>query len=102
MGLTKSYLYSDDNNYLAWLFRTVAHPARLTILQYLLDHGSSTNKVLIEHLQLSQSTVSEHIKCLLKFKLIVAQQHETSMVYTIYEPMWNQVKALARWFVAEE
>lgn len=102
MGLSKNHLYSEDHNYLALIFRTLGHGARLTILNYLLEHGRATNKELVEHLQLSQSTVSEHLRCLKSINLVVATQQETSMIYNINQPLWVQMKAFAWWFGSEE
>jgi DNA-binding transcriptional ArsR family regulator len=98
MPLTKHHLYSQELNHLANIFRVLGHGARLTILKYLLDQGSANNKELVEYLQLSQSTVSQHLKELASIDLVVVTQRETSMIYSINE----QEKALARWFGAEE
>lgn len=92
MGLSKHHLYSDEQNKWALIFKTLGHGARISILQYLLDQGRANNKELVGHLQLSQSTVSEHLKCLQSIDLIIASQHETSMIYSINEPLCRELR----------
>jgi ArsR family transcriptional regulator, arsenate/arsenite/antimonite-responsive transcriptional repressor len=81
MPITKYNLYPQQLNQISHIFKVLSCPARLTILKYLLDHGSSNNKELVEYLQLKQSTVSEHLKQLISIDLVVATQLETSMLY---------------------
>ena len=40
MGITKSELFSDKKNTLATMFKVLAHPARLAILQYIINQKS--------------------------------------------------------------
>ncbi|MDX1315858.1 MAG: transcriptional regulator, partial [Eudoraea sp.] len=40
MGVTKSQIFSDRQNELAQIFRVLAHPARIAILQYISDQKS--------------------------------------------------------------
>ena len=98
MGQSKNHLYSENHNYLAQIFKTLGHGARLTILQYLLDHGRASNKELVESLQLSQSTVSEHLKCMRDIDLINATQQETFMIYSINKSFWEELREFARSF----
>jgi hypothetical protein len=37
MGLTKSDIFSDEQNKLASLFKVFGHPARVAILQYIIN-----------------------------------------------------------------
>ncbi|KIC92602.1 helix-turn-helix transcriptional regulator, partial [Flavihumibacter sp. ZG627] len=62
MGITKTEFYEDNVNYLASVFDILGHPARLTILFYLKEHGSATIGELTNAIPLAQSTISEHIK----------------------------------------
>lgn len=102
MGQQKDFLYRDEINHVALLFRTLGSSARLTILGYLLEHGSATNKELVEALTLSQSTISQHIRHMKAMNLVTATQRENCMIYTVSEPLWAQMKVAARNFGAEE
>lgn len=83
MPISKSYLYPDEFNRAAILLQALGHGARLCILSFLLEHGKANNKELVEHLGLSQSTVSGHLKILATVDIIVATQFETSVFYQI-------------------
>lgn len=43
MGVTKSNLFSTDQNELARLAKALAHPARIAIIQYLLKTNTCVN-----------------------------------------------------------
>jgi DNA-binding transcriptional ArsR family regulator len=48
----------------------ISHPARIEILQYLAGCECSCCKDLVEHLDLAQSTVSQHLKILVEAGLV--------------------------------
>src|SRR4051794_1056356 len=98
MPITKYNLYPQQLNQISHIFKVLGCPARLTILKYLLDHGPSNNKQLVEYLQLKQSTVSEHLKQLVCIDLVVATQQETSMIYKICENTMQQMPYLVNCF----
>ena len=99
MGVSKN-IFSEKKTALALLLKTLGHGARVSIIQYILDHGSATNKGLVDSIQyLSQSCISEHIAQLKNINLIIANQRDTSMIYTINQQLWNEIKDLARGFV---
>ena len=82
MGLSKKH-FSPTHLYLAQLYSALGAAPRLAILEYLVQNGQANVKELTEHLQLSQSTVSAHLKRLLSINLIEAREVETSVIYTI-------------------
>ena len=94
MPLTKHHLYPQRFIQLSNTFKVLACPAQLTILKYLLDHGSSNNKELGEHLGLSQSTLSAHIKQLKSIDLMGATQLETSMIDRVNDAVWPNMPRL--------
>jgi ArsR family transcriptional regulator len=62
MGLTKSEHYTLKQNQIATLLKAIAHPARIAIIEYLLKKEECICNDLVNHLPLSQPTVSQHLK----------------------------------------
>jgi len=60
MGLTKSDMFSDEQNKLASLFKVFGHPARVAILQYIINQKSCICNDLVDKLGLAQATISQH------------------------------------------
>jgi DNA-binding transcriptional ArsR family regulator len=64
------------------LFRTVAHPARIGILQ-MLDEGDKNLHELYEQFGCSQSVMLQHIRILRDWSLIECKKEGTSKYCTI-------------------
>lgn len=64
MGLSKVELFTDEQNYLANMAKALAHPARIAILQQLMENGQCICGDLVHKLPLSQATISQHLKAL--------------------------------------
>ena len=62
MGLTKSEIFSTEQNQLAQLLKALAHPARIAILQELMKSNTCICGDLVEELGLAQATISQHLK----------------------------------------
>ncbi len=54
--------FSDEIILRAWLYKALAHPARLAILQYLADIQTCITGDIAEELPLSRTTVNQHLK----------------------------------------
>jgi DNA-binding transcriptional ArsR family regulator len=77
----------------AVLFRGFGDPSRLAILSHLML-GEHKVRELTEHLGLAQSTVSEHLRCLLDCGLVRVRAQGRASVYSLaVEP---QVRELLR------
>jgi len=61
MGETKRLDGAERLRLLAML-RAISHPMRFEILQFLLSHPHCYTKEVVDHLPISQATVSQHIK----------------------------------------
>lgn len=61
--------------------KAMGHPARITILKYLMSEGPSTCQQIVDHLPYSQSTVSGHLQKLKEGGLISMKSHKTSSIY---------------------
>lgn len=67
------------------LFRSLADPARLSILQHLAV-GERRVVDLTAHLGLAQSTVSGHLSCLRDCGLVVARAEGRASLYSLARP----------------
>lgn len=81
----------------AGLFRTLAEPARLVILQHL-RLGEHRVVELTEHLGLAQSTVSKHLAGLKEHGLVVSRPQGRSSVYSLahVEPLTELLASAER------
>jgi ArsR family transcriptional regulator, lead/cadmium/zinc/bismuth-responsive transcriptional repressor len=64
MGTSKTKLFTERQNRLAALAKALAHPARVAILEYLVQKGACVCGDIVEELPLSQSTISQHLKAM--------------------------------------
>ncbi|MEQ9402545.1 MAG: metalloregulator ArsR/SmtB family transcription factor [Cyclobacteriaceae bacterium] len=92
MGVTKSNLFTEEQNELALLAKAFAHPARIAILEHLLKTNQCINGDLVNELGLAQATISQHLKELKSIGLIAGTVEGTSMCYCINTPVWEKVK----------
>jgi len=61
MGISKTSLFTQNQNELALIAKAFAHPARVAILEYLLKANQCINSDLVEELGLAQATISQHL-----------------------------------------
>ncbi len=64
MGLTKTELFTDYQNKIAIMAKAIGHPARVAILEHIINEGSCVCGDIVSKLPLSQSTVSQHLKAM--------------------------------------
>lgn len=98
MGLTKTDLFTEEQNELAQIAKVLGHPARIAILQHLLKTNSCINSELVQELGLAQATVSQHLKELKNLGIIQGNIEGVSMCYCIEPEKWNQIKVLIQSF----
>lgn len=94
MGLTKTDLFTKEQNELALLAKAFAHPARIAILQYLLASNKCINSDLVNELGLAQATISQHLRELKNVGLIQGNIEGVSMSYCINSEKWESVQKL--------
>ena len=70
MGLTKRVGFKQDVNDVANVFKALGHPARIQIMNVLLNTKTATCGEIVKVLPLAQSTVSKHLLELKKAELI--------------------------------
>lgn len=94
MGLTKSDLYTDAQNEISQLAKTLGHPARIAILQHLAKINSCINGDLVQEVGLAQATISQHLRELKQVGLIQGTVEGVSMSYCINPEKWQHARAL--------
>ncbi len=92
MGITKSSLFSSKQNRLAESFKVLSHPARIAILNYLVDQESCINSTLVKELGLAQATISQHLNALKQHGLIKGTVDGSSMCYCINRKKWDLLR----------
>src|SRR3978361_2383104 len=93
MGVTKSEIYTDEQNKLAVQLKAIAHPARIAILQELIKANACICGDLVEELGLAQATISQHLKELKNAGLIQGTVEGASVCYCMDPKVWKQFKA---------
>ena len=92
MGLTKTLLFSQEQNTIASIAKALGHPARIAILQHLLKTNTCINNDLVEELGLAQATISQHLKELKNNQIIKGTIEGNSMCYCINTKTWLIIK----------
>lgn len=92
MGVTKSEIFTAEQNRLATLLKAIAHPARIAILQHLIKANACICGDLVEELGLAQATISQHLKELKNVGIIQGTVEGTSVCYCINPQVWQGYK----------
>ena len=83
MGASKTASFSEGQNKLASLFKALAHPARVAIIEYLLQVDSCICGDIVNELPLAQPTVSQHLKELKTAGIIKGAIEGTAICYCL-------------------
>ncbi len=90
MGITKSEIFTIQQNEIAMIAKAFGHPARVAILQYIIKSKSCICGDLVEEIGLAQPTISQHLKELKNLGLITGNVEGTSVCYCINQKKWKQ------------
>ena len=99
MGLTKSEIFTEEQNRVAKVAKVLGHPARIAILQHLFKINSCVCGDLVEVVGLAQPTISQHLKELKNLNLIKGNIEGTSVCYCINQDEWKEIKSLLNSFL---
>lgn len=94
MGITKTEIFTREQNELASLAKALAHPARIAILQEIIKAQTCICGVLVTEIGLAQPTISQHLKELKNTGIIQGNIEGTSVCYCINPEKWAIVKNL--------
>lgn len=99
MGLTKSEIFTEEQNELAAIYKVLGHPARIAIIQHLFKINSCVCGDLVNEIGLAQPTISQHLKELKKTEIIQGTIEGTSVCYCINKERWAEIKNLLSSFL---
>lgn len=94
MGVTKTDLFSSEQNDIAQIAKAFAHPARVAIIQHLLKANACINSDLVQELGLAQATISQHLRELKDIGIIQGTIEGVSVNYCVNPSKWEDVKLL--------
>jgi ArsR family transcriptional regulator len=94
MGASKTSDYVVTQMDLARYSKALSHPARIAILQLLLQKKTCICGDIVEDLPIAQSTVSQHLKELKLAGLIKGEIDGTAVCYCIDAVEWEKAKQL--------
>lgn len=94
MGLTRTELFSSQQNELALLAKALAHPARVAIIEHLLKTRACVNGQLVDELGLAQATISQHLRELKAIGIIQGTIEGVSVSYCIDPVRWREIEQL--------
>ena len=93
MGVTKTEIFTEQQNELAMMAKALGHPARIAILEHLVKINQCICGDLVLELGLAQATVSQHLKELKKAGIIKGNITGTSVCYCIDKDVWNSLNS---------
>jgi len=92
MGITKTEMFTKEQNRLAIMFKVLGHPARIAILQHIINQKACICNDLVEELGLAQATISQHLKELKNIGIIQGSIEGKSVCYCIEEKVWKEIQ----------
>ena len=92
MGITRTDIHPDQINDLSALLQALGHPARLRILDILIERNECVGHSLVEELGLSQPTVHQHLKRLKEVGLIQGTIEGNRVCYCIDSAAFDRLK----------
>lgn len=101
MGVTKIDIFTDRENRIADLAKAFAHPARVAILQLLIERNTCVCGDLVDELPLAQATVSQHLKELKRIGIIKGEIDSPRVCYCIDEAVWEEAREVFTGFMSQ-
>lgn len=102
MGLTKSEIFTEEQNKIATIAKVLGHPARIAILEFLIKLKTCVCGDLVKEIGLAQPTISQHLKELKKVGLIKGKIEGTRVCYCIHNENWSKIKSILNTFLNKE
>ncbi len=94
MGVTKKDLFTREQNDIATIAKAFAHPARVAIIQHLIEANACINSDLVQELGLAQATISQHLRELKETGIIQGTIEGVSINYCINRVRWEEIKTI--------
>ena len=94
MGLTKSEIFTKEQNTISAIAKVLGHPARIAILQYIIKSENCICGSIVDSVGLAQSTISQHLKELKSIEIIQGNITGTSVCYCLNKEKWEEYKQM--------
>ena len=91
MGISKKDGFTEETLRLADLFKAIGHPARMSIIQYMIKNPSCICNDIVEELPLAQSTISKHLSELKAVGVIQGEVSGAKLCYCINPEVLNEI-----------
>lgn len=101
MGITKSEIFSPLQNQIANIAKVLGHPARVAILQQIMQSKSCICGDLVTEIGLAQPTISQHLKELKSIGLIKGNIEGVKVCYCIDQEKWQEMHSLLTEFLSQ-
>ncbi len=100
MAFNKSHLFDPADQITSAMAQLISHPARVDILRFLAQNGSTSVEKLTDRYPLAKSTVSQHLEYFRKATMIQYQESYPHIYYSIdlqtLKELNNQLMAYCR------
>ena len=93
--------YSIQQEQIARFAKTLGHPARIAILQFLAQQNECYFGDIHEELPIAKATVSQHLKELKEAGLIQGEVEPPKVKYCIYRENWKLARLLFNDFFSQ-
>ncbi len=98
MGASKLDIYNSDVNDLASIAKVFAHPARVSILQYISKQESCICNDIVDEIGLSQPTISQHLQVINTAGLLKGNFKGKSVCYCLNIERFQEFQQLFNTF----
>src|SRR5690606_28176131 len=102
MGISKTEIFTAQQNEIAVFAKVFGHPARVAILQHLFKIDACVCGDLVDEIGLAQPTISQHLKELKQLGLIKGSVEGTSVCYCIDTENWTKMKNVMLQFLDQD
>ncbi len=92
MGITKSEHFTEEQNQLANTLKALGHPARIAIIEYLMEKQTCICGDIVNELPLSQPTISQHLKELKNVNIIQGSIEGNSICYCLNVETFQKIE----------
>ena len=94
MGVSRTDLFDLGQNEIAQIARVFSHPARIAILQHMVEYKKCINSDLVDILGLAQPTVSQHLRELKLAGIIKGEIVGNTVSYCIDSKRWEEISGI--------
>ena len=101
MGITKKTGINPDVVQMSNVLKALGHPARLEILSFIKLHPKSSCMQIVEHIPLSQSTISKHISELKSASVVIGKLEKNTVLYELNLEIFQNTTIFLDKFISE-